>query len=273
MKTRQESRLNPPDPLQCPLCQIKGKRGFTLIELLVVIAIIAILASMLLPALNKARETAKQANCVSNQKTLALQTAMYAGETGFYMPVSSNVARAWQHALLEQMGITNSRTIKIRNGGIWGAFRDPGAVTTDNDWYNWFLDYGYNGFLGASDRWPASGYEMSSSSLAATNQPMRQGKTKIPSRVVMFTDAVSTDATATWPSGVKRSWNGATHNPFFGTWSYVIPVHGGNSVYAFEDGHVSSVRQIHKIKPNFSWMLRPLPYDWFWTNGGSHWGI
>jgi prepilin-type N-terminal cleavage/methylation domain-containing protein len=58
----------------------KGRGAFTLIELLVVIAVIAILASLLLPALERARESARDAVCKSNLKQWGIGFVMYAGE-------------------------------------------------------------------------------------------------------------------------------------------------------------------------------------------------
>jgi prepilin-type N-terminal cleavage/methylation domain-containing protein/prepilin-type processing-associated H-X9-DG protein len=74
--------------------RLKRGTGFTLIELLVVIAIIAILAAMLLPALAKAREKARQSSCISNLKQIGVATAMYTDDNKEYYPRSSGYVYA-----------------------------------------------------------------------------------------------------------------------------------------------------------------------------------
>ena len=106
------------------------RRFFTLIELLIVIAIITILAAMLLPAVNRARDTAHAVKCLSNLKQIATASILYADASkGFYMPLrykNSAVGTMWTNnpLFLRNLGVKHAPPMSGPNGQV--------AVTGDN---------------------------------------------------------------------------------------------------------------------------------------------
>jgi prepilin-type N-terminal cleavage/methylation domain-containing protein/prepilin-type processing-associated H-X9-DG protein len=97
----------------------RGKAaGFTLIELLVVIAIIAVLAAMLLPALNKAKTKAQAISCMNNLRQLTLGWIMYAGENS--EKLAPNGDRTSQS--------NNPNDSRYQPGGVWSQWC-PGLMT------------------------------------------------------------------------------------------------------------------------------------------------
>ena len=239
--------------------------GFTLIELLVVIAIIASLAALLLPALSRAKASARRTDCIGNLRQISLGIHLYAGDHGDTFPAAQNVT--WVALETNHFAIFYKRLVKN-----YVALRGPSsrqdklfACPADTFYYDFpsmaykadglhaqlASDYSSYGFNGSPETKPTPPPDLHEDSYGGISG-LKQASIKEPARTVLLTELAGF---------FPWSWHAPQALP-----SGKYGINDAKNMMSFVDGHTSYVKMYWNEPLNTTSCSYdpPTGYDYKW---------
>jgi|LSQX01.2.fsa_nt_gb prepilin-type N-terminal cleavage/methylation domain-containing protein/prepilin-type processing-associated H-X9-DG protein len=196
------------------------RRGFTLIELLVVIAIIAILAAILFPVFARAREKARQTNCLSNMKQISLGVLMYVQDYEEKFPPNyyRSAGLYWWDDMVQPY--VNNRQLFVCPSGTPTPYASERPAGLQDPL---LFSYSANAMGTDANGYGAGGVMRTGSASAALAQ------VEMPSECIMIAEANSRELTRT------------TRVDAFGVNGNILKPHNDMANWAFVDGHAKAM--------------------------------